>query len=140
MSQFNFHYHPQYYPQNSYRQQQNPAQAQPAQTPGSGSNGNLPKVDTTTFIQSSREVRDLLTDAANLSNQLINTEIGREIMEAAQKSDTEAIYKLLRAIGMKNNIHVSYTPHSFIITVIPPNQTSTLQTTVTLQMVWNKTF
>ena len=138
MSQYNFHYHPQDYPHNSYRQQQNPAQ--PAQTQTPGSNVVLPTVDTTTFIQSSREVRDLLTDAATLSDQLINTEIGRGIMEAAQKSDTEAIYRLLRAIGIKNNVHVSYTPHSFIITVTPPNQSSTLQTTVTLQMVWNKFF
>ena len=133
---FNYHYG--HYPYTYYRQQA-PNPSQPAQQQP-GSNVVLPEVNPEVFIESSRKVRDLLTDAVSISDQLIKTNVGRQIQEAAQKNDTATIYRLLNAIGMKNNIHVSYTPHSIIITVTPPNPTSTLQTTVTLQMVWNAAF
>ena len=142
MDPLHYNYYSDPYTYFPYRQEQtNQQNAQPSQQQP-GSSANLPSIDPTTFIESSRVVRDLLSEAALISNQLINTDIGREIMEAAQKSDTQTIYRLLRAIGMKNNFRVTYTPHAINITVSPPNQnqTGTLQTTVTLQMVWNKSF
>ena len=102
---------------------------------------NLPQINTDTFIESAREVNSLLREAVVLSNSIIQTDIGRQLMEAGQKSDTAEIRRLLKEIGITQNVEISYTPHSITFTTTPmvsPNQQ--LKTTLTMQLIWNTSF
>ena len=104
-------------------------------------NNNLPTINTDTFIQSARQVNELLREAVLLSNSIIQTDIGRQLMEAGQKSDTAELYRLLKEIGITQDVKISYTPHSITFTTTPmvsPNQQ--LRTTLTMQLIWNESF
>ncbi len=101
----------------------------------------FPEISTDKFIDSAREVNLLLREAVLLSNQIIQTDIGRQIMEAAQKSDTDKIQALLREIGITQNVKISYTPHSITFQTTPiANPSLGLQTTLTIKLIWNNTF
>ena len=105
------------------------------------SNNNLPKINTDTFVESAREVNELLREAVLLSNSIIQTDIGRKLMEAGQNSDTAELYRLLKEIGISQDVKISYTPHSITFTTTPmvsPNQQ--LRTTLTMQLIWNESF
>ena len=79
--------------------QQNQTQQtqQPQQSTQSQNNVILPEVNPTTFIESAKEVNELLKEVVKISNNLINTTIGRKIMEAAQQSNTEEIKRLIES-------------------------------------------
>lgn len=105
------------------------------------SNNNLPEINTDTFIESAKEINELLREAVLLSNSIIQTDIGRQLMVAGQNSDTAELYRLLEQIGISQGVKISYTPHSITFTTTPmvsPNQQ--LRTTLTMQLIWNEAF
>lgn len=136
MSHYDF-----YYSDNPYQNFDERWKGGSMQQSNQRQNVKLPEINTETFIESAREVNLLLREAVLLSNQIINTNLGRELMEAGQKSDTAEIRRLLRAIGITQNVDISYTPHSIIFTTTPlGSQNQALKTTLTMQLIWNKTF
>ena len=105
------------------------------------SNNNLPEINTDTFIESAKEINELLREAVLLSNSIIQTDVGRQLMEAGQNSNTAELYRLLKEIGISQDVKISYTPHSITFTTTPmvsPNQQ--LRTTLTMQLIWNEAF
>ncbi len=105
------------------------------------SNNNLPEINTDTFIESAKEINELLREAVLLSNSIIQTDIGRQLMVAGQNSDTAELYRILEQIGISQGVKISYTPHSITFTTTPmvsPNQQ--LRTTLTMQLIWNEAF
>ena len=105
------------------------------------SNNNLPQINTDTFVESAREVNELLREAVLLSNSIIQTDVGRQLMEAGQNSNTAELYRILEEIGISQGVKISYTPHSITFTTTPmvsPNQQ--LRTTLTMQLIWNESF
>ena len=105
------------------------------------SNNNLPQINTDTFVESAREINSLLREAVLLSNQIIQTDLGKKLMEAGQKSDTAELQRLLREIGITQDVKISYTPHSITFTSTPPaGPNQQLRTTLTMQLIWNESF
>lgn len=104
-------------------------------------NVELPEVNTETFVNSAKEINRLLHEAVILSNELINTDLGKEIMEAGQKSDTDKIQRLIKEIGITQHVDISYTPHSITFTSTPiESKNHGLKTTLTMQLIWNEAF
>ena len=118
--------------------QQNQTQQtqQPQQSTQSQNNVILPEVNPTTFIESAKEVNELLKEVVKISNNLINTNIGRKIMEAAQQSNTEEIKRLIESIGITHNINITYTPYGITFISTPPNQTGPVMTSIETHLTW----
>ena len=105
------------------------------------SNNNLPQINTDTFVESAREINSLLREAVLLSNQIIQTNLGKKLMEAGQKSDTAELQRLLREIGITQDVKITYTPHSVSFTSTPVTSgPGGLKTTLTMKLIWNETF
>lgn len=136
MNPFNFSYS--ITPSQNFHQRQ---QQSSTQQSSQQKNVILPEISTDTFIESAKEVNVLLREAVLLSNHIIQTDIGRQIMEAAQNSETDKIEDLLRQIGITQRVKISYTPHSISFQTTPMNNPELgLQTTLTMKLIWNKTF
>lgn len=136
MNDFSFYYTPNS-SQNFVERQQQGSTQQPNQQ----KNVVFPEISTETFIESAREINELLQEADILANQIIQTDVGRQIMEAAQNSDTDKIQALLREIGIKQRVQISFTPHSITFRTTPiKNPPLGLQTNLSIQLVWNKSF
>ncbi|MGM9929205.1 MAG: hypothetical protein ACI35P_14765 [Bacillus sp. (in: firmicutes)] len=99
----------------------------------------LPEVEPTEFVNSSRLVLDLLQDAQVLSQNLLQTEFAKQIMDAGQKSRTDLIHQLIRTLPIKkSDIHVSYTPYGVDFTFRPIIQGAAPTAIVTLHLTWKR--
>ena len=105
-------------------------------TPQIQSNVIFPKISPETFYESARQLDSLLRVATTLSYEINNTDIGREIVEAAQKSETDKIYAILRNAGITGGLKITYTPYGITFTVLPKGQTAPIRTYASIHLTW----
>ena len=96
----------------------------------------FPKISPETFYESARQLDSLLRVATTLSYEINNTDIGREIVEAAQKSETDKIYAILRNAGITGGLKITYTPYGITFTVLPKGQTAPIRTYASIHLTW----
>ena len=134
---YQYNYNPYEYQPHLYPARQQPQQAQTQQqTSPSQDNVVLPEVNPTTFIESAKEVNNLLKEVVKISDNLINTNIGKKIIEAAQKSDTAEIQRLIQSIGIGHDIGITYTPYGITFISTPPNQKGPFLTSIETHLTW----
>jgi len=134
---YQFQYNPYLYsiPSPIYQIRQ---QTQPTAQSHSNANNPYPPIEPETFYVSIKQLNALLRVAATLSYQLNNSDMGIEIMEAAQKGNTAKIYETLQKSGIPDDVIVSYTPYGITFKVIPEGQTGPILTSASLHLTWKE--
>ena len=132
-----FQYNP-YLQYNSYMTSPFQVRQQTQTTAQSQSNAKnpYPPIEPETFYVSITQLNSLLRVSATLAYQLNNTDMGIEIMEAAQKGETGKIYEVMQKAGIPGDVKVSYTPYGITFTVIPEGQTGPVLTYASLHLTW----
>ncbi|ARK32025.1 hypothetical protein [Halalkalibacter krulwichiae] len=74
-------------------------------------NRQFPPVDTTTFQQSLQAYQTLMEHGRIVINSLLSSQDKMfQLMDAAQKSDDEAVDQILRETGVPTMVETNYTP------------------------------
>ncbi|AIC95749.1 hypothetical protein [Shouchella lehensis] len=82
---------------------------------------SFPAIDTTTFIQSVGKVEFLLQQSQLLMKQLENQPFSYQLMDAAQKSDQQAVDHFIQSIpGLTAVTQIHYSPTGVVFQLQSP--------------------
>ncbi|WP_019243773.1 MULTISPECIES: hypothetical protein [Bacillus] len=96
----------------------------------------LPQINPNTFMNSARQSKDLLRDAQTVSEGVYKSHsFSKQLMEAAQQSNTELVKNLIASLAIQNHSEIAYNPDGIRITITPKNQTNNC-CTVILSLKW----
>lgn len=96
--------------------QRNTGTAKPSAPPPANQAPVYPPVNSTYLNESAKSSRKLLSEASLLLNRLSTSrEFGNKVMEAAQRSDTTEVTRLIRSLGITTNVVIQYNPDGFHI-------------------------
>ena len=77
-----------------------------------------PSVDTGLFTKSAETFQSLMADAKKIIDKFATSkDFAYEVMELAQKSDTEKVNQLIKSTGIENPTLVKFTPDGINITL-----------------------
>jgi len=73
----------------------------------------LPEVDPSLFKESAQEMRILMLDASKMLAKLAGSkEFAKQVMAAAQASNSKEVVRLLKSTGIKSDVKATYNPDS----------------------------
>ncbi|SHF93277.1 hypothetical protein [Ornithinibacillus halophilus] len=78
-----------------------------------------PEVDPTFFHDSSSAFKQLMQDASHILDSLSSSEeLAYQVMDAAQKNQTEKVEELIKSTGVQGEVEVEYNPDGINLTMI----------------------
>ncbi|PIK27327.1 inner spore coat protein [Bacillus pumilus] len=76
----------------------------------------FPPVDAHSFQRAAKESARLVADASLITQQISSSlSFAQRMMEAAERSDTTSVIRMLKQIGVKSNIDIRFSPEGIRI-------------------------
>lgn len=99
--------------------QRNTGTAKPNSLPSGGQSPVYPAVNPDYLYESAQSSRQLLSEASILLNHLAaSKDFDHKLMEAAQRSDTSEVKRLIRSLGITSDVDIRYNPDSLHVEFI----------------------
>lgn len=91
--------------------QRSPSISQPKPSPSSAQKPEFPPVNPSHLYESAKHSRKLMSEASLLLDQLATSkEFDTKLMEAAQRSNTAEVTRLIRSLGISADVDAHYNP------------------------------